>query len=145
MPMMSIFDIAGSGMTAQNLRLNATASNLANANSVSSNLDETYRARHPVFAARLSEEMSFDDAQNLASRAAAGVDVLEIVESDAPFRMQYEPHHPEADQNGYVAYPNVNVVEEMADMMSASRSFQLNVNTLNTVKTLAERLLAMGQ
>lgn len=147
MSLLNVFDIAGSAMTAQNLRLNTTASNLANADSVSSNTDETYRARHPVFAARLQEETGLGSTMTdpAGEGASAGVSVLGVVESEAPLRMKYEPHHPMADENGYVAYPNVNVVDEMADMMSASRSFQLNVQMLNTVKSMAERLLTMGQ
>ena len=146
MPLMDIFDVAGSAMAAQNLRLNTTASNLANAESVSSNRDETYRARHPVFAARLAEARFSAEPQAAATeQAAAGVMVAGIVESDAPLQLKYEPHHPMADEAGYVAYPNVNVVEEMANMMSASRSFQMNVQMLSTVKSMAERLLTMGQ
>lgn len=146
MPLMDIFDVAGSAMSAQNLRLNTTASNLANADSVSSNLGETYRARHPVFAARLAEASFGEEPMAADARqASAGVMVAGIVESDAPLQMKYEPDHPMADDNGYVAYPNVNVVEEMANMMSASRSFQMNVEMLNTVKSMAERLLTMGR
>ena len=146
MPLMDIFDVAGSAMAAQNLRLNTTASNLANAESVSSNRDETYRARHPVFAARLAEATFSAEPQAAATeQAAAGVMVAGIVESDAPLQLKYEPHHPMADEAGYVAYPNVNVVEEMANMMSASHSFQMNVQMLSTVKSMAERLLTMGQ
>ena len=146
MALMNIFDVAGSAMTAQNLRLNTTASNLANAESVSSNRDETYRARHPVFAARLAEAtLSGDPAAAGAEQASAGVMVQGIVESQAPLQMRYEPDHPMADGEGYVAYPNVNVVEEMANMMSASRSFQMNVQMLTSVKSMAERLLSMGQ
>ena len=146
MPLMDIFDVAGSAMSAQNLRLNTTASNLANAESVSSNRGETYRARHPVFAARLAEQTLAGDALAAGTeQAAAGVMVAGIVESNAPLKLQYEPHHPLADESGYVAYPNVNVVNEMADMMSASRSFQMNVQMLTTVKSMAERLLSMGQ
>jgi flagellar basal-body rod protein FlgC len=143
---MNIFDVAGSAMSAQNLRLNTTASNLANAESVSSNRDETYRARHPVFAARL-QDATLDGTGSVAGtdQAAAGVTVAGIVESQAPLQMKFEPHHPMADESGYVAYPNVNVVEEMANMMSASRSFQANVQMLTTVKSMAERLLSMGQ
>lgn len=146
MALMKIFDVAGSAMSAQNLRLNTTASNLANAESVSSNRDETYRARHPLFAARL-QEATLDSQPSMAGteQASSGVMVAGIVESEAPLQMKYEPHHPMADENGYVAYPNVNVVEEMANMMSASRSFQANVQMLTTVKTMAERLLSMGQ
>lgn len=146
MALMNIFDVAGSAMTAQNLRLNTTASNLANAESVSSNRDDTYRARHPVFAARLAEAtLSGDPAAAGAEQASAGVMVQGIVESQAPLQMKYEPDHPMADESGYVAYPNVNVVEEMANMMSASRSFQMNVQMLTSVKSMAERLLSMGQ
>lgn len=146
MPLMNIFDVAGSAMTAQNLRLNTTASNLANADSVSSSHGDTYRARHPVFAARLQEATFGSDPAGIGQQqASAGVQVTGIVESDAPLQLKYEPHHPMADEEGYVAYPNVNVVEEMANMMSASRSFQVNVQMLTTVKTMAERLLSMGQ
>lgn len=146
MALMDIFDVAGSAMTAQNLRLNTTASNLANADSVSSNVGDTYRARHPVFAARLAEAGMSDAFRPAGSEdASAGVMVSGIVESQQPLQMKYEPGHPMADENGYVAYPNVNVVEEMANMMSASRSFQMNVEMLNTVKSIAERLLAMGR
>src|SRR6056297_1832455 len=152
MGLMSVFDISGSAMAAQNLRLNTTASNLANADSVSSNRDETYRARHPVFAARMQQAMDFASSAagnpgevSMQGPASAGVSVLGIVESDAPLQMRYEPHHPMADDNGYVAYPNVSVVDEMADMMSASRAFQLNVQMMETAKSLAERLLSMGR
>jgi len=146
MSLMNIFDVAGSAMTAQNLRLNTTASNLANADSVSSSQGDTYRARHPVFAARLQEAVFGSDPAGIGQQqAAAGVQVTGIVESEAPLQLKYEPHHPMADEEGYVAYPNVNVVEEMANMMSASRSFQVNVQMLSTVKTMAERLLSMGQ
>ena len=140
MSLLDVFDIAGSAMAAQNVRLNTTASNLANAESVSSNMADTYRARHPVFASRLEQAFSLS-----GSTAAQGVQVLGIVASTAPLNLKYEPHHPLADDAGYVAYPNVTVVEEMADMMSATRSFQLNVEILNSVKSLAERLLTMGQ
>jgi len=146
MAMMDIFDVAGSAMAAQTVRLNTTASNLANADSVSSNREETYRARHPVFATRLAEAMPGDEALTSgAAVATAGVRVAGIVESQAPLQLRYEPDHPMADEKGYVAYPNVNAVDEMADMMSASRSFQFNVEMLNTVKSLAERLLTLGQ
>ena len=110
-----IFDISGSGMNAQSLRLNLVASNISNANSVSSSLDETYRSRQPVFAAELKNIM---DQQNAASK----VNVLGVVESQAPPVMQYEPKHPMANEEGYIFKPNVNTVEEMANMMSASRS-----------------------
>ena len=134
----NIFDIAGSGMNAQSLRLNLVASNLSNANSVSSSLESVYKSRQPVFAAELKDVM---DQQN----AASGVNVLGVVESQAPAVMEYAPNHPMADKAGYIYKPNVNTVEEMADMMSASRSYQNNVEVLNTAKDLMLQTLRMGQ
>ncbi|MBV1907147.1 MAG: flagellar basal body rod protein FlgC [Pseudomonadales bacterium] len=149
MSLLSIFDVAGSAMSAQSVRLNVTASNLANAESVSSNTEGTYRARHPVFAADMQNAMEqFSSASgktNIDAAASMGVRVEGIVESNAPMNMRYEPAHPQADEDGYVAYPNVNVVEEMANMMSATRSFQMNVEVMNSAKSLAERLLRLGQ
>lgn len=137
MPTFSIFDIAGSGMSAQTLRLNTTASNLANADSVSSSTDQTYRARHPVFAAILDARAK--------EYAGNGVKVLGVIESQAPLRMQYAPEHPMADADGNIHMPNVNVVEEMANMISASRSYQSNVEVINTSKQLLLRTLSLGQ
>lgn len=139
MSMFKVFDIAGSAMSAQSLRLNVTASNLANANSVSSSIDQTYRARQPVFAAMLNE------AGQAGAQDAVGVQVRGIVESQVPLQQQYSPDHPMADENGYVYMPNVNVVEEMANMISASRSYQTNVEVVNTAKQLMMRTLTMGQ
>lgn len=136
----AIFDVAGSAMSAQSIRLNTVASNLANAQTASSSTGQTYRARHPVFAPLYRELTG-----SVADEAQAGVQVLGIVESDAPLQPRYEPDHPLADARGYVYYPNVNVVEEMADMISASRSFQINVQLVDAAKTLAQRVLALGQ
>lgn len=136
----SIFSIAGSGMNAQSLRLNTTASNLANADAASSSIDETYRGRHPVFAA-LSDASALD--KNGA--AAVGVGVLGIVESNAPLQPRYEPDHPLANTEGYVFYPNVNVVEEMTNMISASRSFQINVEIMSSAKQMMQRVMSLGQ
>ena len=133
-----IFEIAGSAMNAQSLRLNLVASNISNANSVSSSQDGTYKSRHPVFAAQLRNIM---DQQN----AASGVNVLGVVESQTPPIMEYSPDHPMADAEGYIYKPNVNTVEEMANMMSASRSYQSNVEVLNTAKELMMQTLRMGQ
>lgn len=143
MSLNNVFGIAGSAMNAQTVRLNTTASNLANAESVSSNLDETYRARKPVFSLKAADlEAPF--AQNDVVQAQ-GVEVLGIVESEAPLRQEYNPNHPMADEEGYVYYPNVNVVEEMADMISASRSFQINAEIMNTAKQMVQRTLSLGQ
>ena len=144
----SIFDIAGSGMTAQSLRLNTTASNIANAETASSSTEETYRARKPVFEA--VQQSLLNPGQGGLPMASdpvqgAGVRVEGIVESEAELQMRYEPHHPAANEDGYVYYPNVNVVEEMADMMSSSRSFQMNVDVMNTAKSMMQRILTLGQ
>lgn len=137
MSMFKVFDVAGSALSAQMVRMNTTASNMANANSVSSSIDETYRARQPVFAAVLNNEMG-------AKNASVGVEVQGIVESDAPLQERYEPNHPMANDEGYIFMPNVNVVEEMTNMISASRSYQTNVEMINTTKQLALRTIQLG-
>lgn len=152
--MNSIFDIAGMGMTAQSVRLNTVASNLANADSAASSVDQVYRARRPVFAAvqqrALAEQRAgFSDLDlqqpEWAGEDGFGVRVDGIVESQAPLDRRYEPGHPLADAEGYVFYPNVNVMEEMADMISASRSFQVNVELMQSAKVMTQRLLNLGQ
>lgn len=144
----NIFDIAGSGMTAQSLRLNTTASNIANAETASSSVEGTYRARKPVFAA-IQQSMLNPNQQGFPTTGSqeqgTGVRVEGIVESDAELQMRYQPEHPAANEDGYVYYPNVNVVEEMADMMSSSRSFQMNVDVMNTTKSMMQRILTLGQ
>lgn len=145
----NIFDIAGTGMNAQSLRLNTTASNLANAQSASSSVNEVYRSRQPVFAAIQRDAMRASVTEGTYSDnevdAAAGVQVLGIVESDAPLQRRYEPSHPKADEQGYVFYPNVNPVEEMANMIASSRSFQMNVEVMNSAKQMVQRVLTLGQ
>lgn len=138
MPLFNALYIAGSGLSAQALRLNTTASNLANANSVSSSVGHTYRARHPVFEAVPLQ-------QDANSPIGAGVRVLGIVESPHPLRKDYRPEHPAADPEGYVHLPNVHVVEEMANMISASRSYQSNIEVMNTSKQMLLRSLSLGQ
>ncbi|HYE33918.1 flagellar basal body rod protein FlgC [Methylocaldum sp.] len=133
-----IFDIASSGMAAQSLRLNLVASNLSNADSVSSSVEQTYRSRQPVFAAQLQEA---SDKRN----APVGVQVLGVVESQTPLRMEYAPDHPMANADGYIFKPNVNTIEEMTNMMSASRSYQDNVEVANTAKQLMLQTLRLGQ
>jgi flagellar basal-body rod protein FlgC len=134
----SIFDIAGSAMNAQSLRLNLVASNISNANSVSSSAEGAYKSRQPVFAAELKNILNNQDA-------ASKVKVLGVVENQAPPVMEYAPNHPMADKAGYIYKSNVNTVEEMANMMSASRSYQNNVEVLNTAKQLILQTLKMGQ
>lgn len=147
MALMNIFDIAGSGMSAQSVRLNTTASNIANAESVATNSEDTYRARQPVFEAQMRSALrdSPFDFNSQAMNAGQGVRVMGVVESDAPYQMRYEPGHPFADDNGYVKYPNVNVVEEMTNMISASRSFQTNADVMSAAKKMMEQALALGK
>jgi len=137
MSIFNVFDVAGSALSAQSVRMNTTASNLANANSISSSDGETYRARQPVFEAVLQDEKG--------GTASVGVAVKEVVESQVPLQRRYEPGHPMANEEGYIFMPNVNVVEEMTNMMSASRSYQTNVEMINTAKQLALRTIQLGQ
>jgi flagellar basal-body rod protein FlgC len=146
MSLASVFNIAGTGMSAQSTRLNTISSNIANAETVSSSIDQTYRARHPVFAtvfqgAQQGGDSLFADQD----QAGRGVQVLGVVEDQSSLTPRYEPNHPAADASGYVYYPNVNVVEEMADMISASRAFQTNVEMMNTAKQMMQRVLTLGQ
>ena len=136
MSLFKVFDISGSALSAQSVRLNTVASNLANAETVSSTPEGTYKARQPVF------KTTFD---SLADRNVVGVHVEQILESEAPARQQYQPAHPLADENGYVYLPNVNGIEEMANMISASRTYQSNIEVMNTSKQLLIRTLSLGQ
>jgi flagellar basal-body rod protein FlgC len=135
MSMFDVFGIASSAMHAQSMRLNTTASNLANAESVAGPDGQPYHAKQVVF-----------QAQRMGSNPyATGVQVQQVVESAAPLRMAYDPKNPAADVRGYVSMPNVDVVEEMTNMISASRSYQTNVEMLNTAKTLLQKTLTIGQ
>ncbi|AKH69422.1 flagellar basal-body rod protein FlgC [Spongiibacter sp. IMCC21906] len=127
-------DVAASAMSAQMLRLNTTASNLANADSLSSSEAEAYRAKQPVFSAVMDQQ-----------QAMTAVAVSGVVESDAPIPKRYEPGNPMADEQGYVYGSNVNTVEEMANMISASRAYQNNADVFSTTKTLMLRTLQLGQ
>jgi len=138
MSLFNVFNITGSGMSAQSMRLNTTASNIANADSVSSSINETYRARHPVFAAAMQKAADGQDAN-------VGVQVLGIVESNKPLNIEYAPEHPMADKEGYIYKPNVNVIEEMTNMISASRSYQTNVQLAESAKNMLNKTLTLGQ
>ncbi|MFS1702346.1 flagellar basal body rod protein FlgC [Aestuariibacter sp. GS-14] len=138
---MSLFDvmsISESGMHAESVRLNTTASNIANANTVSSSAGETYRARHAVFAAEL-QRASNDQMKGTE------VKVLGVVESNKPLNVEYAPNNPLADENGYIYKPNVNIVEEMADMMSASKAYETNIQVADTAKRIFRRVMMLGQ
>ena len=133
-----ISQIAGTAMTAQSLRLNTVASNLANAQTAARSEDQTYHARKPVFATVYKGGFE----EHLAS---ASVQVLDVVESTEPLRKAYEPDNPQANEEGMVFYPNVNSVAEMTDMMEASRAFETNVEVLGRVKSMQQSLLRMGE
>jgi flagellar basal-body rod protein FlgC len=128
-----ISQIAGSAMTAQSVRLNTIASNLANADAAAGSEAEAYRARKPVFAALVE------------GQAGGSVRVLDVVESSEPLRRAHEPDNPKADADGMVYYTNVNEVAEMADMMSASRAFETNVEVLGRIKSMQQSLLKLGE
>lgn len=135
MSLFQVFDISSSAMYAQSARLNAVASNLANAQSVTSSNGQPYRAKQVVF-----------EAANVGgSPNALGVKVAGVYDDPSPARLVYEPGNPLADTNGYVAMPNVDEVEEMTNMIAASRAYQTNVEVMNTAKTLLMRTIALGQ
>jgi flagellar basal-body rod protein FlgC len=131
---MNIFSVAGSAMTAQSQRMNVAASNLANADSVTGPDGQPYRARQVVF------EVASESPDDIG-----GVRVASVVEDPSPVRMVFDPKNPRANPEGYVALPNISVVEEMTNMISASRSYQANVEVLNTAKTLMLKTLSVGQ
>jgi flagellar basal-body rod protein FlgC len=137
MSLFKVFDVAGSAMNAQSVRMNVTASNLANAGNVSGDPDKVYRAKQPVFS-------TF--SASLADQAGlTGVRLDGVVESAAPLQLRYQPDHPEADADGNVYATNVNTIEEMVNMMSASRSYKNNVEMINTTKDLLLQTLSLGR
>jgi flagellar basal-body rod protein FlgC len=134
MSMFSIFGVSGSAISAQSQRLNVVASNLANVDAVAGPDGQAYKARQVVFQTTL-----------MGAESAAGVRVKEITENQQPGRKVLDPNHPQADADGYVTHSNVNAVDEMVNMISASRSYQNNVEVMNTAKTLLLKTLQMGQ
>lgn len=145
MSMFKIFDVAGSGMAAQSLRLNTTASNLANANSVASSPDKAYRAREPLFAAMHADAMAGGWDGGNASDAAVGVQVTGVTTSQAAIPSHYEPGNPMADAQGYVYGSNVNPIDELVNMISASRSYQNDVEVMQSAKQLMLKTLDLGK
>lgn len=134
MSVFNVFNIAGSALTAQGMRLNAVASNLANADSIAGPDGKPYRAKQVVF-----------EATPVAGQAAQGVRVKQVVEDASPGRMIYDPRNPAANENGYVTLPNVSVVDEMVNMISASRSYQTNADVMNAAKQMLLKTLTLGQ
>lgn len=151
MSVFRILDIAGTAMNAQSVRLNATASNLANAESVSSSIEETYKARRPLFSAAWEEAVARNDQTGepvdpvSGEPFGIGVSLRGVVESDAPTIKEYNPTHPLADADGYIYRPNINPVEEMADMMSAQRSYQTAVQVADSAKSMLLQTLRLGR
>ncbi|MCC6071307.1 flagellar basal body rod protein FlgC [Massilia sp. GCM10020059] len=133
MSLFNIFNVSGSAMSAQAQRLNTVASNLANADSATSATGEAYRAKQVVFEAVPT------------AGGGTGVKVQQVIEDASPLKQVYDPKHPAADEKGYVSMPNVNVVDEMVNMLSASRSYQTNVETMNAAKSLLLKTLTLGQ
>ena len=138
MGMMNIFNVSGSAASAQSQRLNVVASNLANADTVAGPDGQAFKARQVTFQTQLMGEIANDPT-------AAGVRVSNVSEDPTPGRRVHDPKHPGADADGYVTYSNVNAVEEMVNMISASRSYQNNVEVMNTAKSLLMKTLQMGQ
>jgi flagellar basal-body rod protein FlgC len=137
MSLFKVFNIAGSGVQAQSQRLSVVASNLANAESVAGPDGQPYKARHVVFQAQATGAQPAD-------RQTPGVRVSQVIEDDAPLRKVYDPKHPLADEQGYISMPNVNPVDEMVNMISASRSYQSNIEVMNTAKNLLQKTLQLG-
>ncbi len=134
MSLLNIFNIAGSAMSAQSQRLNAVASNIANADSTVGPNGQAYRAKQVEFM-----------TVPVGGAKEAGVKVSRVIEDASPPKLEYNPGHPQADAKGYVAMPNVNVAEEMVNMMSASRSYQTNVDVMNAAKSMLQKTLTLGQ
>ena len=138
MSLYNIFGIAGSALSANSVMLNTTASNIANAQSVSSSSGETYQAKHPVFNTLYQDKL-------MNNMQSPGVQVVDVVSSNAEPIKRHSPDHPMADEDGYIYSANINVIEEMADMIAASRSYQTNLQVATTAKQLLQRTLTLGQ
>lgn len=140
MSLNTVFDIASSGMAAETQRLSTSAQNMTNANVEVGNPNDVYKPRYPIF-----ESVQAQANQWMGDNVKAGVKVQGIYVSDAPPSMRYEPNNPIADANGYVYTSNISTVEEMANMISASKSYQMDINMLNTTKQLMQKTLQLGQ
>ena len=139
MSLFDVMDVASTSLTAQTVRLHTIAENMANANTVSSTADDTYRAKAPVFKAILEGQVDPMEASKL------GVELDGVVEVGAPARQEFNPAHPLADENGYIYRPDIDAATEMSQMMQASRSFQNSIEAINTAKQLALRTLTLGK
>ena len=142
MSMFTGFKILGSGMSAQRTRLNVTSSNLANANTTRTEDGEAYRRKDPVFSAMDIEGL---DPEGIGMSGLQGVEVVEIAPDESELPVVYNPGHPDANADGYVTMPNVNVVEEMVNMITASRSFEANATAFQTLRDMMTRSIDMGK
>jgi flagellar basal-body rod protein FlgC len=129
-------NVSASGMTAQRLRVDIISSNIANSETTRTDRGTPYRRRVPVFS-----EYLISDGKS----ASTGVKVVRIEEDPSPFRLVYDPSHPDADENGYVSLPNVNVLREMVDLISAQRSYEANISAFNTTKSMINSALQIGR
>jgi flagellar basal-body rod protein FlgC len=145
MSLLNILPLAGSAISAQSQRLNTVASNLANADTVAGPDGTAYKARQVVFQAATADNVRHGITQGSRTISTAGVRVADVVEDQSPGKKTFDPKHPSADAEGYVTHSNVNVVEEMVNMISASRSYQNNIEIMNTAQQLAMKTLQLGQ
>ncbi len=140
MSFLSSLNIAGSALTAQRFRMDVASQNIANVDTTRTQNGEPYSRKMVVMQERFSDML---DTQR--NKVGQGVEISEIVEGDKSFKLVYEPDHPDADDLGYVRYPNIDMVKEMMDMMSATRSYDANVTTVNAIKTMAMSALQIGR
>ena len=140
MSLLTALDINASGLTAQRYRAEVASANLANSQTTRTPEGGPYRRKDVVF-----ETVPFSKAFDLAATGVNGVEVADVVEDATPFDRRYEPNHPDADGDGYVAYPNVNSMEEMANLVEASRSYEANISAVNIIKTMIARTLEIGR
>ncbi|PLX18997.1 MAG: flagellar basal body rod protein FlgC [Candidatus Muiribacterium halophilum] len=146
MRIFSTINAAASGLTAQRLRMDTISNNIANVNTTRTDEGGPYKRQVPVFAPR--QDMKFNmpfPPRKLQDQVGEGVRILGIKEDNSKFRMVYEPGHPDANKEGYVAYPNVSIVKEMVDMISANRSYEANVSVISTAKGMAQKSLTIGR
>lgn len=149
MSMFRAIDTAGSGMTAERLRIDVISNNLANVNTTRTEKGGSYRRQLVVFQSKDSQEEFANVLEKSIYKnvgpVGGGVRAVQIVEDQSPLKTVYDPHHPDADNQGYVRLPNVNVVAEMVDMMTASRAYEANVASITASKTMAMRALEIGK
>jgi len=145
MDFFSSMRVSASGLDAQMKRMNTISSNIANAETTRTEEGGPYKRKDPIFAAQADRESFGEILKNEMDEKVQGVQVTEIQEDTRPPRMVYQPNHPDADSNGYVAMPNINTVEEMANMISAQRSYEANVTAMGTTKAMAQKALEIGR